>query len=110
MNIALTPGQVLLGMGCVLGLFALWRARARRRRRMAEAAVAGTRLLSLFGRVLFTAVLIVGVQWIVVAKAADNHGLVFAVLGLPALFAAHALTRALTLATLDTPHTRGGRR
>ncbi|TVT60124.1 hypothetical protein FNH05_04945 [Amycolatopsis rhizosphaerae] len=108
MNIALTPAQLLVGMGCLLLPLVLWRGRVRRNRRRAEAAIGGARLLSLFGRVVFTAALIVGVQWIVVTKAADNHGLMLGVLGLPALFAAHALTRALTVTAFVPP--RGGRR
>ena len=110
MTVNLTPMHLLAGVAALLGFLAMWRAGARRKRKAEEAARAGARLLSLFGRVLFTAGLIVGVQWIVLANAADNRGLLLAVLGLPALFAAHALTKALTVTTVDTPQGRGGKR
>jgi hypothetical protein len=65
-------------------------------------------LLSLAGRVLFTAGLIVAVQWVVITHP-GNVWLLLAVLGLPALFASYALTRALTVTTVDTPRRRGRR-
>lgn len=39
-----------------------------------------------------------------------NATLLFVVLGLPDLLAAHALTRALTVTAMDMPRRRGGRR
>lgn len=106
----LTPVEILAGVGVLVVLFTTWRASAKRARAAADAARSGVRLLSLTGRVLFTAGLIVGVQWIVIAYAASNKGLLLGVLGFPALFAAYALTRALTVTTMDAPRRRGGGR
>ncbi|RSM64100.1 hypothetical protein DMH04_51920 [Kibdelosporangium aridum] len=106
----LTPIEVLAGFGVLLVLWTSWRVGVRRGRAAADAARGGARLLSLTGRVLFTAALIVGVQWLVIVYAATNKGLLLAVLGFPALFAAYALTRALTVTTLDGSRRRGGRR
>lgn len=58
-------------------------------------------MLSLAGRVLFTAGVIVAVQWVVISRPDASKWLLLAVLGLPALFASHALTRALTMTTVD---------
>jgi hypothetical protein len=110
MNLTLTPEQVMAGVGVLLALLWVWRAGARRARVAADAARAGARLLSLFGRVLFTAGLIVGAQWIVITHQDASKWLLLAVLGLPALFASYTLTRALTVTTLDAPRRRGGRR
>lgn len=107
-SINLTPSQVLAGLGVMLVLFTGWRWSARRARAAADAARAGVRLLSLAGRMLFTAGLIVAVQWIVIMHP-DSKWLLLAVLGLPALFASYALTRALTVTTVDTPRRRGRR-
>lgn len=108
-TINVTPTQIVAGLGVLPALFMLWRWSARRARAAADAARAGARLLSLAGRVLFTAGLIVAVQWVVIMHP-DNKWLLLAVLGLPALFASYALTRALTVTTVDTPRRRGGRR
>lgn len=108
-TINLTPTVLLAGIGGLVLLLIAWRWSVRRARAAADAARAGARLLSLAGRVLFTAALIVAVQWVVIMHP-DNPWLLLAVLGLPALFAAHALTRALTVTTMDTPRRRGGRR
>lgn len=110
MTFNLTPEQLLAGLGVLLALLWVWRAGARRARAAADAARAGARLLSLFGRVMFTAGLIVGVQWIVITHTAGSKWLLLAVLGVPALFASHALTRALTVTAVDTPRRRGGGR
>jgi hypothetical protein len=108
-TINLTVTQVLAGVGVLLVLLIIWRWSVHRARAAADAARAGARLLSLAGRVLFTAGLIVAVQWVVVTHP-DNKWLLLAVLGLPALFASYALTRALTVTTVDSPRRRGGRR
>jgi hypothetical protein len=110
MTFNLTPEQVAAGVGVLLVLLWVWRTSARRARAAADAARAGARLLSLFGRVVFTTGLIVGVQWIVITHPHASKWLLLAVLGLPALFASHALTRALTVTTMDTPRRRGGGR
>jgi len=104
----LTPTQIIAGLGVLLALFMVWRWSVRRARVAADAARAGARVLSLAGRVLFTAGLIVAVQWVVIMHP-DNKWLLLAVLGLPALFASYALTRALTVTTVDTPRRRGRR-
>jgi hypothetical protein len=107
-NVNVTPMQLLAGLGVLVVLLWIWRASARRAKAAAEAARSGARLLSLVGRVLFTAGLIVGVQWIVILHP-ENKWLLLVVLALPALFAAHTLTRALTVTTVDSPRRRGRR-
>jgi len=109
MTLNLTPVHLLAVLGAVLAVSIVWRGSVRRARAAADAARAGARVVSLAGRVLITAALIVGVQWIVVRYAAGNVTLLLVVLGIPSLFAAHTLTRALTVTTLDSPR-RGGRR
>src|SRR5256714_14325517 len=108
-TINVTPTQIIAGVGVLLALFLFWRWSVRRARAAADAARAGARLLSLAGRVLFTAGLIVAVQWVVILHP-DNKWVLLAVLGLPAMLASHTLTRALTVTTVDTPRRRGGRR
>jgi len=108
MAFTFTPGLVLVGVGVLLALWWVWRAGARRARAAAGATRAGARLVSLFGRVVVTAAVIVGVQWLVITHPHAGTWLRVAVLGLPALFASHALTRALTVTTVDTPRRRGG--
>jgi hypothetical protein len=106
-----TATQLLVAAGAVASLLILWRVAARKRRRQRDAAInASAGLMSLFGRVTGAAVLIVGVQWIVIITAADNHGLLLAVLGIPALFTAYTLVKALTVTTVDVRQGRGGRR
>ncbi|MDQ7802711.1 hypothetical protein Q5425_03150 [Amycolatopsis sp. A133] len=107
-GLIVTPTQILAGVGVLLVLFWVWRAGSRRAKAAAEAARSGARLVSLVGRVLFNAGLIVAVQWVVIAHP-GSPWLLFAVLGLPALFASYALTRAMTVTTVDTSK-RGGRR
>jgi len=107
-EISLTPTQVLAGVGVLVILLWVWRASVRRAKAAAEAARSGARLLSLAGRVLFTAGLIVGVQWVVIANP-GNPWLLLAVLGLPALFSSYALTRALTVTVVDSPRRRDRR-
>lgn len=105
----LTVTQVLAGAGGLLVLAWVWRTGARRARAAADAARSGARLVSLAGRVVFTAGVIVGVQWLVLTHPHVNGCAVLAALGLPALFASYALTRALTVTTVDLS-TVGGRR
>lgn len=109
MTIDVTPVQVLAGFGVLLALFLLWRGSVRRARATANAARAGARVLSLAGRVLATAGVITGVQWLVIQHP-PNTTVLLVVLGLPALFAAHGITRALTVTTVDPQPRRGGRR
>lgn len=110
MTTNLTLTQVMAGAGVLLALAWLWRANARRARAAADAARSGARLLSLTGRVAFTAGVIMGIQWLVLTHPSVNGWAVVAALGLPALFASHTLTRALTVTTVDMPRKRGGRR
>lgn len=110
MTATLTPTQLAAGIGVLLVFLWLWRAGARKARAAADAARSGARLLSLFGRVVFTAGLIVGVQWLVITHPQANKWLLLAALGLPALFASYTLTRALTVTTMDSRARRGGRR
>jgi uncharacterized membrane protein len=110
MMLQLTPVEMLAGLGAVVALLAVWRISVRAARRAADTARAGVRLMSLAGRVVVTAAVIVGVQWVVLTHAAGNVTLVAVVLGAPALLAGHTLTRALTVIALDTPRHRGGRR
>jgi hypothetical protein len=95
------PTELLAGVGVLVSLFMVWRAGARRAKAAAKAARSSARLLSLGGRVLVTAGLIVGVQWLVISHPSANGWLLLAVLGVPALFASYALTRALTVTTWD---------
>jgi len=108
MTLDLTSSHVIAAGGVLLALFLLWRAGVRRAKAAAEAVRTSARLVSLGGRVLFNAGLIVAMQWVVVTHP-GNPWLLLAVLGLPALFASYALTRALTVTTIDTSR-RGGRR
>lgn len=107
--LTLTPVQIMAGLGVLLVFASVWRAGARRARATAEAARSGARLSSLAARVLFTAGLIVGVQWVVITYG-GRAWLLLGVLGVPALFAAYTLTRALTITTRDMPRRRGGGR
>ncbi|MGZ3140951.1 hypothetical protein ACVDFE_02885 [Lentzea chajnantorensis] len=109
MTINLTSTQILAVVGVVVVLLWVWRASARRAKAAANAARAGARLLSLTGRVLLMAGAIVGVQWVVITHRGDVT-LLLVVLGLPALFAAYTLTKALTITTHDNPRGRGERR
>lgn len=103
--------QFLVAAGAIVSLFMLVRFTAwKRRRHRNEAIKASSGFLSLFGRVTVAAVCIVGVQWLVIATAADNRGLLLAVLGIPALFASYTMTKALTVTTVDVRHLRGGQR
>jgi uncharacterized membrane protein len=106
----LTPVEMLAGLGAVVALLTVWRISVRAARRAADTARAGVRLMSLAGRVVVTAAVIVGVQWVVLTHAAGNVTLVAVVLGVPALLAGYTLTRAMTVTALDTPRHRGGRR
>ncbi|QRP50229.1 hypothetical protein [Amycolatopsis sp. FDAARGOS 1241] len=101
-DLSVTPAQLLVGVGVLLVLW-VWRVGARRERGAAEAA----RPASLTGRVVVNAGVVVAVQWVVIART-DSDWLLFAALGLPALFAAHALTRATTVTAADRSH-RGDR-
>jgi hypothetical protein len=78
---------------------------ARRARAAADIARVGTTAVSLIGRVLMIALVIVGVQWLVITHP-SNHTLLWVVLGLPALLASYTLTKALTVFEIR-PSSRG---
>jgi hypothetical protein len=98
MTLQLTPTEVLAALGALLVLGLIWRTSIRAARRTADTARTGARFMSLTGRILLTAVGIVGVQWLVITHP-GNRTLLLVVLGLPALFASYTLTRALTVTT-----------
>jgi hypothetical protein len=108
-TISVTPVDVMAGVGVLAVLLFVWRSGARRARAAAQAARTGARLVSLAGRVLFTAGLIVAVQWVVITHHPGGW-LLLGVLGVPAMFASYTLTRALTITTPDMPRRRGGAR
>ena len=106
-------GELFLGgMSALAGLAVVGKARAglRRARVAAEIARVGTSPVSLLGRVLVTAVVIVGAQWLVITHP-GNPTLLWVALGLPALLAAYTLTKALTVTAIrPASRARGGGR
>ncbi|MEU3645174.1 hypothetical protein AB0E59_17460 [Lentzea sp. NPDC034063] len=64
--------------------------------------------MSLGGRVVVNAVLIVIVQWVIITNRGEGC-LLFVALGVPALLASYTLTKALTV-TAYVPRRRGGDR
>ena len=107
MTVNLPMMPLLAGLGVLVGLFLVWRAGRRSAKAAAEAARTGVRLFSLAGRVLVVGSALVAVQWLVITFSSDTT-LRLVVLGLPDLFAAYVLTRALTVSTADTPTRRKG--
>ncbi|HEX3791934.1 MAG TPA: hypothetical protein VHW44_29000 [Pseudonocardiaceae bacterium] len=108
-TISLTPIDVMAGVGALAVLLFVWRSGARRARAAVEAARSGARLVSLVGRVAFSAGCIVGVQWLTITHHPGGW-LLLGVLGVPSLLASYTLTRALTVTTQDLPRRRGGGR
>lgn len=106
--ISVTPTQVLAAVGVLLVLVLVWRAGSRRAKAATTAARTSVRLMSLGGRVVVNAVLIVIVQWVVVTHGGSGW-LLFTVLGAPALLASYTLTKAL-MVTANVPRRRGGGR
>ncbi|MFB9908478.1 hypothetical protein [Allokutzneria oryzae] len=109
MTFTLTPLELCAGLGVMLALFLVWRNGSRKAKAAAETARKSARLLSLTGRVLVMAGVIVGVQWLAITYRADTV-LLLVVLGLPALFSAYTLTRALTVTTVESRSRKGDRR
>ncbi|MCG8918784.1 hypothetical protein L6E12_23675 [Actinokineospora sp. PR83] len=105
--ITISPTGLVAGIGVLLGVVLMWRSGKRKARAAADAARSGVRAVSLAGRVLVLAGLITGTQWVVVTYATENTTLLAVVLGLPALFTAHTLVRALTIVADGS---RGGKR
>lgn len=106
------PPLFLAGAVVVAVLALVVRVRAGNRRARAVRAVArlGTSPVSILGRVLVTAGAIVGTQWVVITYAASNHTLLWVVLAVPALVAAYAVTKALTVTQVGTSSRRSSRR
>jgi hypothetical protein len=107
--LTVTPVEFMAGVGGLVVALWVWRASLRRARAAAEAARSSARVVSLAGRVLLNAALIVAVQWVVITHGGGGW-LLFAVLGGPAVAASYSLTRALTITTTDLPRRRGGGR
>lgn len=103
--LGLTSWQVVAAVGVLLALLWVWRAGARRGKAKARGDVGS---VSLAGRVVLNAALIVGAQWALITCRV-NGWLLLVVLAGPALFASYALTRALTVTTY-APRRRGERR
>lgn len=110
MTVDLTPTHLLAAFGVLLAVLMVWRWSTRRARRAADATRASARVVSLAGRVLVTAALILGVQWVVVTHPTGNLTLLLVLLALPDLLAAHVLTRTLTVTSMDATRRGGGRR
>lgn len=108
-----TPTVLFAGLGVLLGVLLVWRAGVRKARAAADRARAGARAVSLIGRVLVVAGVITGVQWVVITHAAQDTTLLAVVLGLPALFTARTVVRAVTIvadASTGRERRRGGGR
>ena len=104
--------QLFLGgmaIGAVAWLVMKTKARARRAAMAAEITRVGTSPVSLSGRVVVTAVMIVGTQWLVITHPA-NKTLLLVVLAIPALITACVLVKALTVTEIRPSRGRGGRR
>jgi hypothetical protein len=93
----------------VLTIVVKAKANVRRAQAAAEIARVGTSPFSLVGRVLVTALVIVGVQWLVLTHS-SNLTLRWVVLGFPALVTAYTLVKALTVVQINPPRRRGGGR
>jgi hypothetical protein len=91
----------------VISVIVKARAGVRSARAAAEIARVGTSPVSVVGRVVVTALVIVGVQWLVITHS-DNLLLWWVVLGFPALITAYTLTKALTVVQISTSQRRGG--
>ena len=105
------PELFLGGVAAFAVLWMVLRVRAGIRRAQAAAQVAqvGTRAVSLIGRTLVSAGLIVGGQWLVITYAVANVPLVLAVLTVPALLSSATLVRLLTVTEVRSAR-GGGRR
>jgi hypothetical protein len=104
-------GELFLGGMAAFGLLTIVvkaQSRARRARAAAGITRVGTSAVSLLGRVVTTALVIVGAQWLVITHP-PNHTLFWITLGLPALLASYTLTKALTVFEIH-PRSKGGRR
>jgi hypothetical protein len=92
-------GELFLGGMAAFALLALAvkvHTGARRARAAADIARVGTTAVSLIGRTLMTALVIVSGQWLVITHP-SNKTLLWVVLGLPVLLASYTFTKALTV-------------
>ena len=105
------PELFLGGMAALAIASVVIRAKAGVRRAQAAADItrAGTSPVSLVGRVLVTALVIVAVQWLVLTHN-ENATLRWVVLGFPALVTAYTVTKALTVVEINPTRSKGGRR
>ncbi|HEX3780696.1 MAG TPA: hypothetical protein VHX38_13600 [Pseudonocardiaceae bacterium] len=92
-----------------IGVLALIVSARRKARQAARAAHHAARRVSLFGRVLVTAAVITGIQFLIIRQA-HNVTVLLVALALPALIAAIPLVRALTVSTVGTGRTHDKRR
>ncbi len=99
-------GMAALG---VLSVVVKAKVSARRAAMAAEIARVGTSPVSLLGRVLVTALVIVGVQWLVITQA-GSRTLLLVVLAFPALVTSFTLVKALTVTEIRPSRSRGGQR
>lgn len=99
------------GMAALAVLTVAIKARAGVRRAQAAAEIArvGTSPVSLLGRVLVTALVIMGVQWLVLTHA-PNVALRWVALGFPALVTAYTLVKALMVVEINPSRRRGSSR
>ena len=105
-------GELFLGGVAALAVVSVVvkaQAGVKRAQAAAEIVRVGTSPVSLVGRVLVTALVIVGVQWLVLAHS-GNVTLRWVVLGFPALVTAYTLTKALTVVEINPTRKGGGRR
>lgn len=101
----------LAGVAALAVVSMLVRARSgmRRARAAAEIAQTGTSPVSLTGRMLVTALVIVGVQLLAITHS-GSVTLWWVVLGLPALVTAYTVTRATTVMQIGPSRRSGGGR
>ncbi|MGH4010811.1 MAG: hypothetical protein ACRDTH_22075 [Pseudonocardiaceae bacterium] len=109
----MNSGELFLaGMAAFALLATALKARTgvRRARAAADIARVGTNAVSLIGRVLTTALVIIGVQWLLITHP-SNQTLLWVALALPALLASYTLTKALTVTEIrPSTRDRSGRR
>lgn len=112
-GVTLSTAELVLGgiaAFAVLNVVLKARVGLSRARAVRDTARAGTRAVSLAGRVLVTAGAIAGAQWLVVRFAPGHTTLLTVVLFVPALFAGYTLTKALTVTEVRGTDRRGRHR
>lgn len=109
----MTGAELFLGGVAALAVvMVVTKGMVRRRRASVAAQIAevGTSPVSLLGRVLVTAGVILGVQWLVITRHSDNLTLLWVVLAVPALVTAVTLVRLLTVTVVGPSRRSGARR